>query len=110
MLEPTALYGGNADYLDALYEQYLREPASVAPQWRQYFDSLGKTTTPERPHGPVRAAIADRAAHVGSGSTTALGADARQAAVSRLIQVWTNRGHLVASIDPLALTADRKST
>ena len=103
MLEPTALYGGNADYLDALYEQYLREPASVEPQWRQYFDSLGTATTAERPHGPVRAAIADRAAHVGSGSTTALGADARQAAVSRLIQVWTNRGHLVARIDPLAL-------
>ncbi|HEY7996306.1 MAG TPA: 2-oxoglutarate dehydrogenase E1 component, partial [Steroidobacteraceae bacterium] len=27
-----------------------------------------------------------------------------QAAVSRLIQVWTNRGHLLASIDPLALS------
>ena len=31
------------------------------------------------------------------------GADARQAAVSRLIQVWINRGHLLASIDPLGL-------
>ncbi|HET9331396.1 MAG TPA: 2-oxoglutarate dehydrogenase E1 component, partial [Steroidobacteraceae bacterium] len=30
-------------------------------------------------------------------------ADARQAAVSRLIQVWINRGHLLASIDPLGL-------
>ena len=30
MLEPTALYGGNADFLDALYEQYLRDPGSVA--------------------------------------------------------------------------------
>ncbi len=104
MLEPTALYGGNADFLDALYEQFLADPASVEPQWREYFDSMGTAPAAERPHGPVRAAIADRAAHVGSGSTTALGADARQAAVSRLIQVWTNRGHLVATIDPLALT------
>jgi 2-oxoglutarate dehydrogenase complex dehydrogenase (E1) component-like enzyme len=32
MLEPTALYGGNAEFLDSLYEQYLREPASVEPQ------------------------------------------------------------------------------
>ena len=30
-------------------------------------------------------------------------ADARQAAVSRLIQIWINRGHLVATIDPLGL-------
>ncbi|MBS0580568.1 MAG: 2-oxoglutarate dehydrogenase E1 component [Proteobacteria bacterium] len=104
MLEPTALYGGNADYLDALYEQYLRDAASLEPQWRAYFDALGPRPAAEHAHGPVRAAIADRAAHVGSGSSTALGADARQAAVSRLIQVWTNRAHLIATIDPLGLT------
>jgi 2-oxoglutarate dehydrogenase E1 component len=103
MLEPTALYGGNADYLDQLYEQYLRDAASVEPQWRAYFDALGARAAAEQAHGPVRAAIADRAAHVGTGSTTALGADARQAAVSRLIQVWTNRAHLIATIDPLNL-------
>ena len=28
---------------------------------------------------------------------------AKQAAVSRLIQIWTNRGHLVANLDPLGL-------
>src|SRR5256885_16055625 len=32
------------------------------------------------------------------------GANAQQAAVSRLIQVWINRGHLLASIDPLGLS------
>ena len=32
MLEPTPLYGGNADFLDALYEQYLRDPASVGAE------------------------------------------------------------------------------
>src|SRR4029077_6793864 len=30
--------------------------------------------------------------------------NAQQAAVSRLIQVWINRGHLLASIDPLGLS------
>ena len=72
----------------------------------------GATTSPrsgrrraERAHAPVRAAIAERAAHAAPRLEHArTGADARQAAVSRLIQVWTNRGHLLASIDPLGLT------
>ena len=104
MLEPTALYGGNAEFLDSLYEQYLREPASVEPQWRNYFASLGPAAGGERAHAPVRAALAARAANAAVSGSPASGADARQAAVSRLIQVWINRGHLVARIDPLELS------
>ncbi|MGH8134631.1 MAG: 2-oxoglutarate dehydrogenase E1 component, partial [Steroidobacteraceae bacterium] len=107
MLEPTPLYGGNAEFLDALYEQYLRDPASVDERWRSYFARLAPEAAAERAHGPIRAAIVQRARQErGAGSTAAAaggGADARQAAVSRLIQVWINRGHLLASIDPLAL-------
>ena len=100
MLEPTALYGGNADFLDALYEEYLRDPNRVPEQWREYFAALGAPPG-ERAHAPIRAGIAARA-H-GAPAAAPSGADARQAAVSRLIQVWINRGHLVATIDPLAL-------
>jgi len=103
MLEPTPLYGGNAEYLDALYEQYLRDPASVEERWRSYFAQLAAGAA-ERAHGPIRTAIAQRAS--AASVTAAAGgsaANAKQAAVSRLIQVWTNRGHLLATIDPLAL-------
>ncbi len=103
MLEPTPLYGGNADFLDALYEQYLREPASVEPHWRDYFARLGPAAT-ERAHAPIRTAIAERAVAARAAPQGAPAANAKQAAVSRLIQVWINRGHLVANIDPLALT------
>jgi 2-oxoglutarate dehydrogenase E1 component len=110
MLEPTPLYGGNADFLDALYEQYLRDPASVGEAWRTYFGRLAGPAAAERAHGPIRADIARRAlegpAPGGAAAAPAGGgADARQAAVSRLVQVWINRGHLVANIDPLALSA-----
>ena len=40
MLEHTPLYGGNADFLDSLYEQYLRNPGSLEPRWREYFERL----------------------------------------------------------------------
>src|SRR6266853_3694507 len=103
MLEPTPLYGGNADFLDALYEQFLREPASVGEQWQRYFERLAPAGT-ERAHGPIRADIARRAAAAPAARGAAPAANAQQAAVSRLIQVWINRGHLIATIDPLALT------
>jgi 2-oxoglutarate dehydrogenase E1 component len=102
MLEPTALYGGNAEFLDALYEQYLRDPQSVEEQWRSYFAQLGPRDA-ERAHAAVRTAIVQRAASAAGTSTTAPVDSRRQAAVSRLIQVWINRGHLVANIDPLGL-------
>ncbi|HEX4618149.1 MAG TPA: 2-oxoglutarate dehydrogenase E1 component, partial [Steroidobacteraceae bacterium] len=105
MLEPTPLYGGNAAFLDALYEQYLRDPAGVDERWRSYFAQLAPAGG-ERAHGPIRDAIVARAAQPRSAAGapgTGRSPDARQAAVSRLIQVWINRGHLVATIDPLAL-------
>ena len=107
MLEPTPLFGGNAAFLDALYEQYLRDPASVEEGWRRYFEGLPGPKGAERPQGPIEAELAERArqprAPVAAQRSEEGGANAKQAAVSRLIQIWTNRGHLVAKLDPLAL-------
>jgi 2-oxoglutarate dehydrogenase E1 component len=108
MLEPTPLFGGNAAFLDALYEQYLRDPASVEEKWRRYFEGLPGPKGAERSQGPIEAALAERARRPRATAPAASGADAgvnaKQAAVSRLIQIWINRGHLVAKLDPLGLT------
>src|SRR5690348_4818525 len=105
MLEPTPLYGGNADFLDALYEQFLRDPASVEEHWRSYFAQLAAGSAADRPHAPVVAGIVERAreGRAGTAGPAGAGGDARQAAVSRLIQLWINRAHLIAGIDPLRL-------
>ncbi|SFK50448.1 2-oxoglutarate dehydrogenase E1 component [Methylocapsa palsarum] len=34
------LYGGNAAYVEQLYADYERDPASVDPEWRDYFATL----------------------------------------------------------------------
>ena len=104
MLEPTPLFGGNADFLDTLYEQFLLDPASVEEHWRRYFESLPGGAGAERPRGPIEAQIAARAkAPRAAAAAPARGADVRQEAVSRLIQIWMNRGHLIARLDPLGL-------
>src|SRR6202035_6148964 len=34
------LYGGNATYVEQLYDDYQRDPAQVDPSWRTFFDGL----------------------------------------------------------------------
>jgi 2-oxoglutarate dehydrogenase E1 component len=38
------LYGGNAAYIEQLYARYSEDPASVAPEWREFFASLKDET------------------------------------------------------------------
>jgi 2-oxoglutarate dehydrogenase E1 component len=111
MLEPTPLYGGNADFLESLYEQYLRDPASLDANWRAYFERMAPPKAGERPTGPIQAEIVARARSPRAPVAVSAPAPgpssdnaAKQAAVSRLIQIWTNRGHLLAKVDPLGLT------
>ncbi|HEV7431655.1 MAG TPA: 2-oxoglutarate dehydrogenase E1 component, partial [Steroidobacteraceae bacterium] len=89
----TSLSGGNAPYVESLYADYLREPAAIAPRWRAFFDALrtGEGRAPET-HTAGTAFMA-----------AAGGASEKQGAVSRLVQTTSNRGHLIAKIDPLGL-------
>ena len=110
----SMLYGGNADFVEDLYEQFLRDPAAVDPAWRRYFAGLGGAGPADIAHGPLRQRLAERSRVTGAlrarDSGPADEASARQGAVSRLIQVYASRGHLCARLDPLGLqTIDKPS-
>src|SRR5579859_5639338 len=102
----TPLSGGNAPYVETLYEQYLQDPASVAPAWQEYFRSL-QAGARETARGPVEAELLARA-HAPRTSAATGGLDPmaaeKQAAVIRLIGGYRSRGHLHAKLDPLGLT------
>ena len=111
----TPLGGGNASYVEAFYEQFLADPKSVPADWRQFFNQgLGDTargSPPDVAHGPVRAGVLARAsarhAAIGVAAAPAAGGDqdaAKQGAVARMVQLYVNRGHLIADLDPLKLT------
>jgi 2-oxoglutarate dehydrogenase E1 component len=104
----TALNGGNAGFIEGLYELYLKDPASVDPAWREYFSALAAGSESEVAHGAIRERLLTRlqsgSAARGNGLTAASKvASAKQGAVSRLIQVYANRGHLIANLDPLGM-------
>ena len=105
----TPLSGGNAAFVEGLYEQFLSDPEAVPAAWRQFFRGLAVADGGQRdvPPGPVLAEFAARARapRVGAAPTAAGNEQAaKQGYVSRMVQVYANRGHLVARIDPLGLT------
>jgi 2-oxoglutarate dehydrogenase E1 component len=107
LLATTALSGGNAGFIEDLYEQFLKDPAGVDPTWAAYFKGLRGSAAGEVAHGPIRERLLERVqAPAGpgeAGSAESGGASAKQGAVSRLIQIYANRGHLAANLDPLGL-------
>jgi 2-oxoglutarate dehydrogenase E1 component len=104
LLASTPLSGANATYVEALYEQYLQNPDGIDPVWRAYFDAMGPAAAPERAHSAVIAGVAARTqAAAGAGAPVKSDGGEKQAAVSRLMQIYSNRGHLIAHIDPLGL-------
>jgi 2-oxoglutarate dehydrogenase E1 component len=108
LLASTPLSGGNAPYVEALYEQFLQDPQSVEPRWREYFQKLRDGSATEQVHSTVQAGIAQRATRprlaISAGGSPSNDAAAKQGAVSRLVQIYANRGHLIANLDPLGLT------
>jgi len=108
--ESSPFHGANAPYVEALYESYLEDSASVPPEWRKLFAGLGGAVAQDVAHGPVVEALTRRLSSAdlrglngGVEATTAGQASEKQAAVSRLIQVYSMRGHQIADLDPLGL-------
>jgi len=106
----SALSGGNAAFLEGHYEDYLQDPASVSPEWRQRFEDLLRASANEAPdisHRPIRANFARLAREKRGASTTgerlSPGAAEKQASVLRLINAYRVRGHQNADLDPLRL-------
>jgi len=103
------LASGNESYLEALYESYLSDPQSVAPEWRNFFNQLTQgipRTTPDVPHAAIREQFLQLARQ--SAKTVIVQGmesthDQQQERVIELIAAYRRVGHLQANIDPLGL-------
>jgi 2-oxoglutarate dehydrogenase E1 component len=110
-LASTPLSAGSAAYVEEMYERFLEHPDSVPAEWREFFAPI-KGDASDASHAAILVELRDRAQASRSASRSlperaaalaAGGNAAKQAAVSRLIQIFMNRGHLAANIDPLGL-------
>ncbi|MBK7983385.1 MAG: 2-oxoglutarate dehydrogenase E1 component [Candidatus Competibacteraceae bacterium] len=107
--QSSPLFGGNAAFIEELYESFLADPESVSINWRQYFRDLEAQTQGVRDvaHGPIRDSFARLALQpqAGAGRAQVLSPHTaeKQAAVLRIINAYRTRGHKAADLDPLKL-------
>ncbi|MBP0618474.1 2-oxoglutarate dehydrogenase E1 component [Cupriavidus consociatus] len=104
------LFGGNAPYVEELYEAYLQNPASVPDNWRSYFDAMQNVPAVDGSngrdvaHAPIVASFAERAKQ-GPIKTIVASADSdmgrKRVAATQLIAAYRNIGSHWADLDPL---------
>ncbi|MDL1860445.1 2-oxoglutarate dehydrogenase E1 component [Betaproteobacteria bacterium PRO7] len=105
------LFGGNAPYVEELYERYLDNPTSVPEKWRAYFDQMqlvpaadGSPATPDVAHAPIVESFALRAKEGKLRPTVAptdLSVARKQVHVQSIIAAYRFLGSRWADLDPL---------
>lgn len=105
------LSGGNASYVEELYELYLHDPNSVADEWRSYFQKLPQVNghaASDVSHSTIREHFLSlgknqRRPQLTVGGAVSSDHEKKQVDVLRLIQAYRMRGHQASDLDPLGL-------
>lgn len=100
------LSGGNADYLETIYDAYLADSNSVSAEWRQYFQSLpkvGNNSSKDVSHEAVRESLRESAKLPKLMQGSSIEVSSEQERVDNLIDAYRNYGHISANLDPLGL-------
>ncbi len=101
----------NLDFVEGLYTDFLRDPESISPDWRRYFEGLGQSDgsgTNGSVHAPAGSLLPElRGRHAGSNGGTAVRRDVEMAVmqdrVDQLVRAYRVRGHMIARVDPLGI-------
>jgi 2-oxoglutarate dehydrogenase E1 component len=112
-LEQSHLFGGNAPFIEELYQRYLDDPESVTPEWQGYFKQLQSAPGPigaDVDHSAIREEFIRLAHNHRVATATTVGtsvavSESKQVAVLQLINAYRVRGHQQAKLDPLQLQA-----
>jgi 2-oxoglutarate dehydrogenase E1 component len=100
----------NLAYVEGLYEEYLRDPGAVPPDWRSYFTDFAdrevrfpqpRFTPSFTPSSIFNPPITSHA--TGKGRFTDPEAAVLQDRVYLLTRIYRVRGHRIAQVDPLGL-------
>jgi len=106
-LANSYLFGGNAPFVEQLYEDWLENPQSVPAQWREYFERLQLLPAPagkavrDVAHAQIVEAFAERAKQGAVHAAPPAALDRKQVSVIQLVAEYRFRGCLLADIDPL---------
>jgi 2-oxoglutarate dehydrogenase E1 component len=97
----STLFGANAPFIEELYEHYLANPASVPPEWQQYFDEL-RGDAADVAHAPVIESFRELArSRRLAGAMVDATTMHKQVLVLQMIGKFRTLGMFQADLDPL---------
>ena len=113
LFDSTMYFGGNAPFVEELYENYLNDPTAVPEEWREYFDRLAQMpgyVARDVAHAPVVAAFAELGKDGGFRPKAVAPASENkmQSAVGQLVTAYRSLGTRWADLDPLKRLPRRK--
>lgn len=116
MWRSAHISGGNAAYVEELYEQFLRDPNSIPEEWRDYFEKLPQIegfNAQDVSHATIREhfellAKQRSTSHVIASASVTPEHEKKQVQVMELIESFRQRGHQNAKLDPLNLQQRRQ--
>src|ERR671919_3185909 len=109
-LDNSYLFGGNAPFIEDLYEKYLAHPQSIPEAWRDYFDrmqNLPGAIDKDVAHAPVVESFVQRAkrGELGGAARTLpaepVTPERLQVAALLLVTAYRIAGSRWATLDPL---------
>ena len=106
-LGTSHLFGANAPFIEELYESYLSDPESVAPEWRLYFDQLQQLPgAADVAHEPIRQSFvklvrSPRLVAADAATPSVAAAAKKQVWVLQLANNYRRMGLRHANLDPL---------
>jgi 2-oxoglutarate dehydrogenase E1 component len=108
-LNNSYLFGGNAPFIEELYEKYLANPQSVPEEWRDYFDRmqvLPGSSDKDVAHAPVVESFIQRSkrgefAAARTLATEPVTPERLQVAALLLVTAYRIAGSRWATVDPL---------
>jgi len=101
LYQSSHLSGGNASYIEALYEDWLEDASRVPAHWAELFAGLRGDAGPETGRLEVQEKFRQLGRLVGTGDSQL--ADRKEAAVVKLISAFRLRGHENARLNPLGI-------
>jgi 2-oxoglutarate dehydrogenase E1 component len=97
------LFGGNADFVEELYEKYLDNPKLLDNKWRAYFDSIQDSGKQDVAYAPIKEkfSIITQKPILTASSYNNENISSAQARVFELVLFYRQLGSIYANLDPL---------
>jgi 2-oxoglutarate dehydrogenase E1 component len=109
------LHGSSANYIEEMYEAWLKDPSSVHLSWQVYFKNMANGVSPGQAYSPPPTIVPSASARLpvlpGAGISGASSDVIDHMKIQLLTRAYQVRGHHIANLDPLGIQhADLDST